>query len=234
MTTAEWVSREDLKNWESDLAPAATRLASRILFNLTGRIYGGEKTCTEVYYPRSQALGDSLRALTLQRYGIGVCCSPFPYRLEITGDVRIPLRRRPVRAIDGLEVVQTGELVPSSEYWISDSTYLTVTGNVPVMSGLSVSYVYGTNPPEDGVEAARALADELIILFGDGPGAECRLKNVTSFSRQGVNYEIEDARTILTDGRTGIPEVDLFVASVNPTRARMRSRVLSPDAHMPR
>lgn len=234
MTIADWVEVTDLQNSTSPLAPSAVRMASRVLFGLTGRVYGGQKTATEVYYPRSQALGDSLRTLTLQRYGIGVACSPFPYQLEITGDVRIPLRRRPVRAITSLQVVTTGEIVDPEQYWISDSTYLTVTPNVPVVTGLAVEYVYGTNPPEDGKDAARALADEFVILFGGGDGAECRLKNVTSFSRQGVNYEIEDSRTIFTDGRTGVPEVDLFVASVNPTRARLRSKVLSPDAHMPR
>jgi hypothetical protein len=149
-----------------------------------------------------------------------------------------------VRAIDGLEVVPTGEMVTPDQYWISDSTYLTVKTSVPVMSGLSVTYVYGTNPPADGVDAARTLADEFVLLFGGGSDAECRLKNVTSFSRQGVSFEIEDAPRIIGDGRTGIPEVDLFVESVNPSRrgrsgasanrALMRSRVLSPDSHMPR
>lgn len=234
MTIADWVTTDDLEHSTSPLAPSAVRMASRVLFGLTGRIYGGEKTVTEVYYPRSQALDDSLRTLTLQRYGIGIVCSPFPYRLEVTGDVRIPLRRRPVREIVSLQVVPTGELVDPGDYRVSDSTYLTLTPNVPVLTGLAVEYVYGTDPPQDGRDAARALADEFVILFGGGPDAECRLKNVTSFTRQGVNYEIEDARTILIDGRTGIPEVDLFVASVNPTRARLRSRVLSPDAHMPR
>lgn len=234
MTIANWVDPADLENSTSPLAESAVRIASRVLFGLTGRIYGGEKTITEVYYPRSQALGDSLRALTLQRYGIGVSCSPFPYRLEVTGDVRVPLRRRPVREIQALEVVSTGETVAPDQYWPSDSTYLTVKTGVPVMSGLSVTYVYGTNPPADGIDAARSLADEFVLLFGGGPDAECRLRNVTSFTRQGVSFEIDDARSIFTDGRTGVPEVDLFVASVNPTRARLRSRVLSPDAHMPR
>lgn len=232
MTITLWVQPADLTDASNPLAPAAARLASRVLFSLTGRIYGGEKSTTEVYYPRSYGLSDSLRSMTLQRYGIGILCSPFPYRLEVTGDVRIPLRRRPVREILSLQVVTTGAFVEDAEFWISDSSYLTVSPRVPVLSGLSVEYRYGTNPPEDGVAAARALADELVLLFDDS--ATCRLRNVTSFTRQGVNFEIEDAKTILTDGRTGIPEVDLFVAGVNPTKARLRSRVLSPDSHMPR
>lgn len=229
-----WVEPEDLQNGTSDLAPSAARLASRILFSLTGRIYGGEKTVIEAYYPQSSSFENDLRTLTLQRYGIGIAQRTFPYRLSVTGDVRIPLRRRPIRRIDSLQVISTGDYVNETAFWVSDSTYLTLIPSVPAMSGLAVEYTYGTNPPEDGVEAARALADELVMLFGGGDSAECRLKNVTSFTRQGVDYEIEDARTILTDGRTGIPEVDLFVSSVNPTRARLRSKIISPDSHLPR
>jgi hypothetical protein len=59
-----------------------------------------------------------------------------------------------------------------------------------------------------------------------------------------VSIEIEDMPKILADGRTGVPMVDMFVESINPARrgrsgatanrALLRSRVLSPDSHMPR
>jgi hypothetical protein len=174
VTIELWVQPEELENSTSDLAPAAARLASRILFSLTGRIYGGEKTITEVYYPQSVAFDDSLRTLTLQRYGIGIARRSFPYRSGVTGDVRIPLRGRPVREIQSLEIVATGEFVDPSEYWISDSSFLSLTPSVPVMSGLSVEYTYGTNPPSDGRDAAAALADELVKLFEGGTTASFR------------------------------------------------------------
>jgi hypothetical protein len=231
VTIEPWVSADDLERSDSDLAPTAARLASRILFSLTGRIYSGEKTATETYVSPSSPY-DQLKLLTMTRYGIGAgCFRVSPFRIGTHGEMRIPLRRRPVQAVQSVVVTPTGAVVDPSEYEVTSQAYLTVSAAVPVMSSLTVEYVYGLTPPEDGVEAARALADELVMLFGGGEGDDCRLKNVTSFSRNGVNYEIEDARTILTDGRTGIPEVDLFVASVNPKRAQMRSRVLSPDAH---
>lgn len=234
MTIEPWVSADDLERSNSDLAPAAARLASRILFNLTGRIYGGEKTVTETYVP-PLAQFDVLKQITLAQYGIGTgCYSVAAFRIGIDGKMRIPLRRRPVRDIVSLTVAVSGVEIDPAEYSVSDSSYLTISPSVPSTVGLTVEYVYGTNPPEDGRTAAKSLADELVLLFGGGEGDDCRLKNVTSLSRQGVNIEIEDARTILEDGRTGIPEVDLFVASVNPKRARLRSRVLSPDAHIAR
>jgi hypothetical protein len=203
------------------------------MFTLTGRIYGGEKTVTEVYVPTT-APQNPMLAQTLLEYGIGVICRVSPYRIGLNGDMRIPLRRRPARNIVSVASA-TGATIDPSHYYISTSSYLTVDSTVPTMMGLTVEYTYGTNPPDDGVSAARALADELVMLMGGGadPSA-CRLRNVTSFQRQGVSFEIEDARTILTDGRTGIPEVDLFVASVNPGKAKLRSRVLSPDSYIPR
>lgn len=232
MTIAEWVSPDDLKSSTSDLAPRAATLASRILFNLTGRIYGGEKSVIETYVSSTGNYQDSLRDLSLVRYGIGTICRTTPYRIGVEGNQRIPLRMRPVRSVESVIPTPLGVAVDPSSYWVESSTYLALDATVPVTAGLTVEYTYGTNPPSDGVEAARALADELVMLFNDDN--QCRLKNVTSYSRQGVNFEIEDAKSILTDGRTGIPEVDLFVASVNPTRARLRSRVYSPDAHQAR
>ncbi len=233
MTITPWVSADDLENSTSDLAPQAAKLASRILFTLTGRIYGGEKTVTETYLASANSC-DALKAETLVAYGIGTLCRVSPYRIGLRGEQRIPLRRRPVRAIISVRNAVSGEPYSPASFDVTHSSYLVGSACAGLVSGLVVEYRYGTPPPEDGVEAARALADELVKLFGDDPNSECRLKNVSSFSRNGVNFEIEDARTILTDGRTGLPEVDLFVASVNPTKARLRSRVLSPDAHIAR
>lgn len=233
MTIELWISPNDLKNSTSELAPQAARLASRVLYGLTGRVYGGEKTVVETYLP-AVAPANAIETITAARYGIGIgaICRIAPFRLATTGELRIPLRRRPVREVIAVTVTETGEIVDPGAYTVNSSTYLTLAPSVPGLSALTVEYVHGTNPPPEGAEAARILADEIVALYSGGNN--CRLNNVTSFTRQGVAYEIEDARTILTDGRTGIPEVDLFVASVNPTRAKMRSRVISPDSHFVR
>lgn len=89
-----------------------------------------------------------------------------------------------------------------------------------------IDYTYGEPPPIGGVRAALALAAELIQA--DQPG--CRLPaRVTSVSRQGLSYEVFNTGDLFPDGRTGLPEVDLWLASVNPQRRARRSTVWSPD-----
>lgn len=234
MTITSWVSADDLENSTSDLAPSAALLASRILFSLTGRIYGGVKEVTETYLPSVTSSSDPLVTLTLAQVGIGSVHRVSPMRVGLNGYMRIPLRRRPAQSITSVTNALDGTVIDPSLYSLHGSTYLECSPMVPVLIGLKVTYTYGTSPPDDGVHAARALADELVMLFDSkqNDSLDSRLKNVTSLTRNGVSLQIEDARTILTDGRTGIPEVDLFVASVNPTRAKMRSRVLSPDGYI--
>jgi hypothetical protein len=50
---------------------------------------------------------------------------------------------------------------------------------------------------------------------------------VTSISRQGVTMEL--ASGLFDQGLTGIREVDVYIASVNPNRLKVPSRVWSPD-----
>jgi hypothetical protein len=45
-----------------------------------------------------------------------------------------------------------------------------------------------------------------------------------------VDLEFADPQEIFTDGRTGIPLVDQFIAAVNPYKLASPLRVLSPDA----
>jgi hypothetical protein len=48
-------------------------------------------------------------------------------------------------------------------------------------------------------------------------------------TRQGVSFQMFDPQMFINQGRTGIYEVDVFIASVNPGRASKRARVFSPD-----
>lgn len=91
----------------------------------------------------------------------------------------------------------------------------------------SVTYRPGRPLPIAGSIAAGALAGEFVKACA---GAACGLPaQIASLTRQGVDVEFVDPQTVLTDGRTGIRDVDLFIAAVNPSGLRMRSRVLSPD-----
>jgi hypothetical protein len=59
---------------------------------------------------------------------------------------------------------------------------------------------------------------------------DCALpQRVTSISRQGVSYTLLDSQDFIDDVRTGLYAVDLFLKTVNPDKARAKSRVFSPD-----
>jgi hypothetical protein len=76
--------------------------------------------------------------------------------------------------------------------------------------------------------AARTLAMEFCKLWnGDD---DCALpQRVTSISRQGVSYTLLDSQDFIEEMRTGLYAVDLFLKTVNPDKARAKSRVFSPD-----
>jgi hypothetical protein len=76
--------------------------------------------------------------------------------------------------------------------------------------------------------AAKALADQFVLAMQGSE--ECTLpQRVTSISRQGMSMTLLDPQDFLDKGRTGIYQVDLFLTTINPDGARLRSRVFSPD-----
>lgn len=88
----------------------------------------------------------------------------------------------------------------------------------------------GQDPPTSGRLAAAALAAEL--LRGDPSYAETIGADdvrppfrVTSISRQGVTYTYTNPSDATSKGRTGIYEVDLFLAAVNPNNVRRQPKV---------
>lgn len=91
----------------------------------------------------------------------------------------------------------------------------------------SVTYRPGRVLPSAGQTAAAALAGEFVKACA---GAACALPaQVASLSRQGVDVEFVSPTDVLTDGLTGIREVDLFIRAANPARLQRRSSVLTPD-----
>jgi hypothetical protein len=92
----------------------------------------------------------------------------------------------------------------------------------------SVTYLYGSQPPDGGAWAAAVLAAE--FAKAAQPGMTSRLPGrTTQVSRQGITATTEDPMTMIAQGYTGIPEVDLWARSVNPQKMQRRSRVWSPD-----
>lgn len=91
----------------------------------------------------------------------------------------------------------------------------------------SVEYLTGTPPPAGAATMVGILAKE---FWNACSGKQCKLpRRVQTVQRPGVTFQVADAADIYEKGATGITEVDLWIASVNPYRHRQRPSVLSPD-----
>lgn len=101
------------------------------------------------------------------------------------------------------------------------------------VGAFTVSYERGLAVPVAG----RIAAGEMACQFAKAcTGAEdCQLPaQLASLSRSGVQVEVADPTELLDNGLTGLPNVDLWIRSVNPARKAQRSRVLSGDIPAPR
>lgn len=90
-----------------------------------------------------------------------------------------------------------------------------------------VDYTRGIPWPVGGRRAVGALACEFARLCsGD---KRCRIPaNVVSVTRDGVSYDL-DPTTYYENGLTSLPEVDLFVSSVNPKHIARPFGVYTPQ-----
>ena len=129
------------------------------------------------------------------------------------------------------EVRVDGVVVPSTEYGLADRQYLVgylrADGEPrawPCCQRLdledtaegtwSVTFQHGGLPPMAGTMVAASLGAELNKANSGGTG--CRLpKRVTQVVRQNVAVAVLDPLTLFQEGRTGLPEVDLWLAAVN-------------------
>ena len=88
----------------------------------------------------------------------------------------------------------------------------------------SVTYTQGIAPPRAVAKLTGTLARELIAACDDD--MECRIpRNVVSASRRGVSYEFDPSK-LVDAGKTGLEEVDMWLASVNPNRLMSAPEVL--------
>jgi hypothetical protein len=219
-----WITADDLGNPTSEFAEDAAEAASWVLYKLSGQKYPGISMATEWYgYDHLGCwCNGGLTELTLRSHGImPVLRSNPPSQLR--------LRHKPVQEVIS---VTTGEgvLAPITDYVIANDAYLLrpSRGAWDFETGVEVEYTYGTLPPAMGRQAAIALGNQFVLAYMGSDN--CALPDrVTSVSRQGVQLTILDPQDFLSQGRTGIYEVDLFLSVSNPTGARKRAKVFSPD-----
>lgn len=244
---------------DQKLLDDATRAASEILYALSGRQFSGRRAVTVRptaareggdrpaglwsaswgCCPYSYASGYGTVALAVWS---GHACRCAPPQIE--------LGAYPVTAITAVKI--NGTEIPATEYRVDDHRWLVRVKATAASAGtemdgwptcqrldlpdtedatFSVAFVHGTPPPAAGVFAATVLAAELALAGApDGDGVEARLpERVRSIVRQGESITLIDPQDVLEQGRTGIPEVDLFLKSVNPSGSARRSAVWSPD-----
>jgi hypothetical protein len=204
------------------------QVASDILFDLTGRTWAG--FCEDTVRPcRSESLCPPVRR--------GASCG-CPRVSEIA------LGGFPLVSVNTVRI--DGEVVDPARYRIDDHrtlVYLPADGDTrrgwPRCQDLTldaseegtfeVVYTYGMHPPVGGTRHAATLACELMKTCDDTLRKTCRLpERVTSVTMQGTTVAMLDPLSLFEDGRTGLGEVDMWVASVRLGRRRRPPAVLIP------
>lgn len=239
MTNNLWIQPEELGDFGyTEFSEEAARVASYLLWAMSGRKFTGETTVTERYTCtlRNNRMGPSTKTNSPVLFGGDVFNIPsgdFDEYSELTADgmspdSRIRLRGRPVTKIHSIRNRLGKILDPSSYYLVDHSTIQIKAGTPWTPCNTEITYSYGTPVPIAGKMAARILAIEFARLWGGDD--DCALpQRVTSVARQGVSYTILDNQEFIDELRTGVYSIDLFLKTANPDNARRRSKVFSPD-----
>lgn len=214
-----------LKEYETALA--ACEFASQTLWSLSGRKFHTGSIATERYTidrdRRVPNIPGWVPGRPIYDYDRGVYLVD-PYFWE---NRKIRLDGTPIKAVGSITSLATGEAIPSTQYSIVNRAFIQFDTSVP--DGFEISYTYGQKPPVAGRMAALALARQFFYLWS-GREDQCSLPDrVTSVTRQSVSWVLLDNQDFLDDLKTGIYAVDLFLKSVNPDKARVKSKVFSVD-----
>jgi hypothetical protein len=239
MTNNLWIQPEEMGDYSyTEYTLEAAKVASYLLWAMSGRKYTGETTVTERYTCtlRNNRLGPSRKTTSPVLFGGDVYNIPsgdYDEYSELTSDgmspeSRIKLRGRPVTKIHAIRNRQGDIIDPSSYYLVDHSTIHIKAGTPWTPCNTEVTYSYGTPVPVAGKMAARKLAIEFARLWSGDENCELP-QRVTSVSRQGVSYTILDNQEFIDELRTGLYEIDLFLKVVNPDNARRKSKVFSVD-----
>jgi hypothetical protein len=189
--------------WQAYLAAA-----TEVLHGLTGRRFGGlRERAIELYAPRS--CGDP-------------CAAPRAVRLP----------NRPVAELLAVRAAN-GDPLDRAAYRVARGGYLESApgrnARLPTPSSpLRIRYRHGRDAGDAGRVHAAHLADALGRARLD-PDSSPLPGTVTQIVRQGVTFTQQAASTLIEAGHTGLAPVDLWVATVNPTRSRRPPRSWSPD-----
>lgn len=210
-------------------------VASDLLYELSGQRFPGE--CEDTVHPCAQPCdgdgppfyGDPVLMATsgnLLWYGSCGCRT----RCGCTSLSTLTLTGWPLLSITEISI--DGDVLDPSAYEINDwKTLVRIDGDSwPACSDdFDITFTYGQAPPPAGIAAAASLGCQLALACA-GSG-DCRLpQRVQSITRQGVSMVLLDPFTFFDDGRTGLYDVDLFLAAYGPTsKKRWPALVVNPD-----
>ena len=209
--------------------------ASLIVYYLTGRQFDG--TCTRVVRP---CLDCSPHISITSNYttsdSFGCSCS-------VCVPNQVNLGYWPVTELNSVRengVTLSGANL-TGVYHMDEYRYLVKDDGTPFSGGSSFALTGGPHDTDAGDDqfvvevsvevglpvprlierATRALACELVTACLDLP---CKLpERVTSVARSGITMQVSSATDLLTNGRTGIYEVDLAISTFNPSKMQSPS-----------
>lgn len=225
----------------------ACEAASHACFGLGGRRWPG--VCTDTVVPAIVRGSDVAGFVMWPTAGGGIGLlpgtvgpdRPMVGQQEWLNSLLLDLGAEPILHVD--QVRLSGVVLASTAYTIVDGRYLIrIDGSTwPYGAGVwvdpplvAVDYSYGAAPPALGVMAAIALARQLALSLGGDES--CTLnRRVRQVIRENLVVDIAVPGLIdsLREGFTGVPEVDLFVASVNPQHLGRAARVIVPGQAFP-
>jgi hypothetical protein len=227
------------------------RYAVEVVHGFSGRQFG---MCPRTYRPCRDRCQETAGGRLLEPYILDGEWFNAPCQICVTDcsctqicEVTLP---GPVQRV--LEVRIDGQVVDPADYRVDNKRKLVAQNGLcwPVCQDMTlpagqvgtwtVTVLRGKPVPEMGLFVAGLLACELVKACTPATAGECRLPaNVKSVVREGVSLDLEPFVVGGTDGnpafgRTGIPEVDLWLTMVNPNKTTTRSRAYSPDRRRPR
>lgn len=225
---ATWVEPEAFSVCEpGDIRPElladAISVATSILYVKTGRQFPGP--CPDVWRP------------------VGCCPCNVVSRCVCRWYPSLVLRSQPVIAVS--EVKVDGAVLAESAWRLGDPAepfrsnvlYRVDGGLWPCCQDIAleatepgtsqITYTWGAAAPAGADLMAQIVACELVKGW---TGGKCRLgRGFTSITREGLSASKSDPAFLAASGLLGIPEVDEWVAAVNPSGADRPPKVLNPD-----
>ena len=205
---------------------AAVNLAITVLHALSGRQFGLlEQTARPCPTPLPTLWGDrwGQRGIPVYAGGqwstgmcgcVGRCQHSGPNMVHLPG---------PVHSVD--EVKINGVVLPAN-VWVAEGNVLYRRDapwpdqnlNRPLgdVGTWGVTYQRGIPAPDYVGELTGELAKQFLIAINDD-ASRCRLpRTVTTVNRQGITYRAYDPAVIYANGKTGLAEVDMWLAAINP------------------